>query len=149
LNTGTDTNWRKPAVILLIVAGIGLAVWGGYTVYKITTAKNRSSKKDNAILTAKKNEPVLVTDTSLQQKDSSIKTISYTPPGFRFVLETANAQRAFERYARLKAFQWDVRLETKDSLTYKLFMILPAAAADTSRIIDSLSMLSGRRVYIE
>jgi len=150
LNTGTETNWRKPAVILLIIAGIGLAVWGGYTVYKITTAKNRSAKKEDVVLPVKKDETVLIPDTSAQQKDSSIKTVSNTPPGnFRFVLETANAQRAFDRYARLKTFEWDVRMETKDSLTYKLFMILPASAADTSRIIDSLSMLSGRRVYIE
>jgi len=41
------TNWRKPAVMLLILAGIGLAVWGGYTVYKITTAKNKSGKTNN------------------------------------------------------------------------------------------------------
>ena len=150
MNTGTATNWRKPAVILLILAGIGLAVWGGYTVYKRTTAKNRSAKKEDEVLTAKKDETVLVPGTTRQHIDTSSKTVSNTTPGnYRFVLETANAQRAFDRYARLKAFQWDVRMETKDSLTYQLFMILPASPADTSRMIDSLSMLSGRRVYIE
>jgi len=150
LNTGNDRNWRKPVVILLIAAGIGLAVWGGYTVYKITTAKNKSAKNDGPAPANGKNETVIILDTGTQQKDNSVKTTHINSPGsFRFVLEIANAKRAFERYSRLKTFLWDVQMETKDSLTYKLFMVLPVSAADTSRIIDSLSMLSGRRVFIE
>jgi hypothetical protein len=145
INTGNSRNWRKPAVLLLIIAGIGLAVWGGYTVYKITTAKNRSAKKEDV----KKDETVLVPDTTAQKKDNIVNIPQILPGQFRFVLETANAKRAFERYGRLKEYQWNVQMETKDSVTYKLFMVLPVAVADTSRIIDSLSVVNGRRVYIE
>ncbi|NOT50187.1 MAG: hypothetical protein HOP10_02810 [Chitinophagaceae bacterium] len=145
MNTGNSKNWRKPAVILLIIAGIGLAVWGGYTVYKITTAKNRSAKKEDI----KKDETVLVPDTAAQKKDSTAAVVQVPTGSFRFVLEVANAKRAFERYSRLKEYQWDVQMETKDSVTYKLFMVLPVAVADTSHVVDSLSGVNGRRVYIE
>lgn len=153
INKGNDKNWRRPAVILLILAGIGLAVWGGYTVYKITTSKNRTAKKEDAKEIDNTNQVTLV-DTSKQQIDTSAKDIPQVqvsvPPGnFRFVLETANAKRAFERYNRLKEYQWAVQMETKDSITYKLFMVLPVAIADTSRIIDSLSGVNGKKVYIE
>jgi hypothetical protein len=68
---------------------------------------------------------------------------------YKFVLENAFAKRAFDRFTRLKTFQWNVQMETKDSLQYKIFMILPAVASDTTRIKDSLTNLNGRKVYIE
>lgn len=149
INKGNDKNWRRPAVILLIVAGIGLAVWGGYTVYKITTSKNKTVKKEDT-KENENNDQTIPADTSTRQKDTVINNIQQPPPGsFRFVLETANAKRAFERFNRLKEYQWAVQMETKDSLTFKLFMVLPVAIADTSRFIDSLSGVNGRRVYIE
>jgi hypothetical protein len=140
------TKWRRSAVLILVIAGIALAVWGGYTVYKMTTVKNKSGTGDKI----KKEEPVPVKDTVMYQKDSVIVPARNIPAGKqKFVLEVANAKRAFERFGRLKNFQWNVQMETQDSLTYKLFLMLPASAGDTSRLLDSLSMLNGRRVFIE
>lgn len=137
-------KWQKPFVSILIVAGLALAVWGGYTVYKKTIAKNKPVSKE------KKEEPVPVKDTILSQKDSTAVPVQQTPAGMqKFILEIAGARRAFERYGKLKAFQWNVQMETKDSVTYKLFLLLPASPADTSKIIDSLSLLNGRKVYTE
>lgn len=137
-------QWRKPVAAILILAGLCLAVWGGYTVYKRTSAKNNSNNE------VKKNKTAPVIDTNLNQKDSVVFQTQSIPAGQqKFILEESNATRAFERYGRLKTFLWDVKLETKDSITYKLFMLLPASAGDTSRIIDSLSLLSGKKVYIE
>lgn len=139
-------KWGNPLVIILIVAGLALAVWGGYTVYKMTAAKKIAGAENKN----KQEETVPVNDTIMQQKDSAVAPAQPTPAGMqKFVLEVCNAQRAYERYGRLKTFQWNVQLETKDSLTYKLFMVLPASASDTSHLIDSLSRLNGRRVYIE
>lgn len=139
-------KWRKPVVIILIIAGLALAVWGGYIVYKKTIAKNNSVSEDNN----KNEETVPVKDSVMFQKDSAVAPVQNTLSGMqKFILEVCNAKRAYERYDRLKTFLWDVQLETKDSITYKLFLILPASASDTSHIIDSLSLLSGRRVYIE
>jgi hypothetical protein len=86
----------------------------------------------------------------MNQKDSILLPAQNAAAGMqKFILEVCNAKRAFERYGRLKTFFWDIQMETKDSATYKLFMLLPASANDTNRIIDSLSLLSGKRVYIE
>jgi hypothetical protein len=71
-----------------------------------------------------------------------------TPGMQKFILEVCNNKRAFERYSRLKTFLWNVQMETKDSINYKLFLVLPVAATDTSRYIDSLSQLYGKKVYI-
>ncbi|HWR32827.1 MAG TPA: hypothetical protein VN451_04850 [Chitinophagaceae bacterium] len=148
---GKNISWRKPAVFFLVAAGIALAVWGGYTVYKMTTGKSKSSGIDKT-----DNEEVNSTnDSVMHQKDSlslpvqNGAAISAPSGNYKFILEISNAKRAFERFGRLKTFQWNVQMETNDSVTYKLFLILPASAADTSRIVDSLSMLNGRSVYIE
>jgi hypothetical protein len=139
-------NWRKFFVILLVIAGLALAVWGGYFVYKKTIAKNNSVSEDKN----KNEETVPVKDSVMFQKDSAVVPVQNTPSGMKkFILEVCNANRAFERYDQLKTFLWNVQLETKDSVTYKLFLVLPASASDSSHIIDSLSLLSGRRVYIE
>ncbi len=137
-------KWQKPFVIMLIIAGLVLAVWGGYTVYKKTIAKDKS------VIKVKKEEPVPVKDTVVSPKDTVTTPVQQTPGGMqKFVLEIASPKRAFERYGKLKAYLWNVQMETKDSVTYKLFMVLPSLPGDTSRIIDSLSLLNGRRVYLE
>lgn len=139
-------KWRKPFVIILIIAGLALAVWGGYTVYKMTTAKTNSGSDHKN----KKEETVPVKDTAMSQKDGAVAPDQHIPAGMqKFVLEVSAAKRAYERYGRLRTFQWNVQMETKDSVSYKLFLVLPASASDTSHLIDSLSRLNGRRVYIE
>ena len=133
-------NWKRIAAMLLLLAGIGLAVWGGYTMYKKT--KENDSK---TVL------PVGVNDTVQHQQDTiaEITKTVLSPGNYKFILEISTVSRAFERFNRLKNFQWNVQMETKDSLSYKIFMQLPASVADTAKILDSLSRLSGKRVYIE
>jgi hypothetical protein len=142
-------KWKKPFIIGLVIAGLLLALWGGYTVYKRTTGKSKTVSDENKI----NKSPVhaLVTnDTVAFHKDSVVAPVQTTFAGMqKFILETCNAKRAFERFSRLKTFQWNVQMETKDSVNFKLFMMLPASAADSSRMIDSLSRLNGKRVFIE
>jgi len=153
----TKTKWRKPIAVLLLVAGLAFAIWGGYTVYKRTTAKN-----NKAPIEEKKDENVLVQDTSafVQQKDTPTTTTPapiavapVTPAGnYKFVIETSAKERALTRFSRLKSFGLNVQMETKDSASFKLFFILPAAIADTARMIDSLRGIytpAGNRAYIE
>ena len=141
----------NPIVIILVIAGLAFAVWGGYLVYKKTSEKNRSAFNER---NEKNDDKVSINDSTLNQKDSVVdikQELNPPPPSgsFRFVLEDANAKRAFERFAKLKTFNWPVQMATKDSVSYTLFVVLSASAADTSRIRDSLSLLNGRRVYVE
>lgn len=147
------TNWRKPAIMLLVAAGIGLAIWGGYTVYKITTSKNKAAaeKKDIPGTEQQNNQPA---QTAVPPPAQTIQQPLPVPPAvagghFRFILENADSDRAYKRYTHLKnGCKWDVQISSTDSVNYTLYMILPASAADTSRIADSLSRLSGKRVFV-
>jgi hypothetical protein len=136
------TTLKKPVMALLILIGAGLALWGGYTVY--TNSKKKSVLDTVEASVANITAPV--TDTV----KINLPAAPAIPSGnYKFVLENAFAKRAFDRFNRLKTFQWNVQMETKDSLQYKIFMILPAVASDTTRIKDSLTNLNGRKVYIE
>ena len=141
-------TWKKPVAVLLLVLGLALAIWGGYTVYKKTTAKKAKIESGES----NKEKTVLVEDTVMKQKDTVLqpKQTATVPVGsYKFILETADSLRAFNRFGRLKKFQWNVQIETKDSLSFKIFMLLPASVSDTVKILDSLTRLNGRRVYIE
>ncbi|MDZ4793978.1 MAG: hypothetical protein SGI83_06840 [Bacteroidota bacterium] len=148
----TKISWKKPLAASFIVAGLAFAIWGGYTVYKRTTAKNNEAP-------AKEKEPQgetsLVTDTTSWPKDSlaSSQPIAVNPAdNYKFIIETSAKERALSRYGKLKGFGLDVRMETMDSASFKLFFILPAAITDTARIVDSLGGLytpAGSKAYIE
>jgi len=150
-NRKVKFGWAKPIAVFLVIAGMGLAIWGGYTVYKRTSAEeNNFTRVDNP-----QNE-IVVQDTPVTQPiDSLVQT---EPPAakvqlpagmMKFVIETADSIRATARYNQLKTFLWDVNIEQIDSSSYKLYMILPASAMDSSRVKDSLTKLNGRTVSIE
>ncbi len=164
--TGYDNDYTKksggnPALkkILtgtLIIAGLGAAVWGGYAIYKNSQSNNQETVTpvaDNNVV-----PPVKDTVSTLQiNKPDSIQQIQ-TPVtaatgSFKFVIEETGKLRAGTRFAFLKRIGTPIQLETKDSVVFKLFYILPANAADTARICDSLTRnytpKGKRRTYIE
>lgn len=142
-------GWKKPAAVILLVSGLALAIWGGYAVYKRTMANKQNQEN--------KTEPtveVVQNDSTPAMKDSlsstSTPTAAVMPAGnYKFILEASNPERAQSRFNKLKTYQWNVQLETTDTANWKIYMVLPASAADTMRIKDSLSMLTGKKVYIE
>lgn len=151
----TKRNFKKPVVFLLILAGLGLTIWGGYTI-----SKNAAShKKDNTEIVT--TEPVKeipekkqdTANTVIPVKDSTdtLQPPPTTTPGdqYKYILEIAQSQRAFKRYNQLKTNLWKVQMETKDSIQYKLFLLIPSVQSDTTRILDSLTVMTGKRVYIE
>ncbi len=142
------SNWKKPVTFILVIAGIALAIWGGYTVYKRTSADN-----SNKTEVAKENKTILLEDSLSTNPDSitalPVKNISNQTGTTKFVLEVSDKDRATQRYAKLKTFQWDVKMETKDSVSFKLFLLLPINAVDSIKVLDSLTRLNGKQVFIE
>ena len=137
-------DWKTPVTVFFLLAGIGLAIWAGYRISKKSTAGNKT------VIENKKEESFPVNDSVLFQKDSAIKPQqALTSGNYKFVLEIANRKRAFERFEKLKSYQWNIQMETKDSVQYKLFVMIPAPITDTTRLSDSLTALNGRKVYIE
>ncbi len=151
---------KKPLYVLFLFAGIGVAVWGGYTVYKKTIDKN------NAALSAETKEKTIapVNDQELTENKAEppqtltsaavITTNNQTPEqsSFKFVVEVAAKERALQRFGTLKGWGLGIQMETKDSASYNLFFILPASASDTTKIKDSLGLLYtplGKKPFIE
>ncbi|NCT73781.1 MAG: hypothetical protein GXC78_04575 [Chitinophagaceae bacterium] len=145
--TKPSQGWRKPLIALLVLAGLGLAVWGGYAISK----KSRQPKEEVVNETPVQNNTLPLADTTTKQVTDSIPPVPVAAPAtndlYKYVLEVSNQKRALKRYNQLRTNLWDVKLETKDSVSYKLFVLLPGA--DTTRIADSLTVFLGRRVYIE
>jgi hypothetical protein len=132
---------KKIMTWLITIAGLLLAVYGGYIVYTKTKNKKEPIVKKEEI------KPVLTPDTLSKTKDTtSIITKSTNTSGiYRFVIEKATRQRAFSRYNYLKENLIDVKMDTKDSLLFKLYFLLPATPADTAWKRDSLQRLYGTR----
>lgn len=148
---------RKPVVALLIIAGLALAIWAGYTISKKpatteseTITTTTIDKKPEVETSATQN---VVNDTLTspgQQVDATPAPAPQSLQGeYKYVLETTHRTRAFKRYNQLLTNLWKVKLETNDSLTFKLYLNLPKDYGDTTRIKDSLRIMLGRPVYIE
>ena len=135
----TKINWQKPVILILILIGAGLAIWGGYVI-----SKKRTSKNNTASASKKIEQKISPPDTTTVVKkiDSSVVEKPKLQSGnFKFVVEVADKERGLHRFDMLKGFGLDIQMETKDSVGFKLFFLLPAAAKDTARIIDSLRNL--------
>lgn len=132
----SSTAWKRPIIALLILAGVGLAIWGGYTISK------RAATNDTTQVSETTPQPVSIDTTPrivepVQEKD------------YKYVLQVSKKQTAIRRYNQLRTNLWDVKMETNDSVLYKLYMLLPAMNADTTRVLDSLTAMTGKKVYIE
>ena len=138
-------NWRKPLIALFIILGLGLVVLGGYLLYK----KTSRTETESAALTETE-ETKLASDTNVVKPDST--TLQIPPPvpaNYKFVLDNFKKNRAMQRFTQLKEIGWPVQMETKDSVDFKLYILLPVATTDSTRARDSLTLLNGCRVYIE
>ncbi|HEX5652886.1 MAG TPA: hypothetical protein VFX58_07425 [Chitinophagaceae bacterium] len=145
----TRTAWRKPVMALLVLAGMGLAVLGGYIVYKKNALPvNRQDSTPANIPIQSVAVPIM---DSIKKDSANPEPVQVPIPAghYKFVLETAGPKRAFDRFNKLKTYRWNVQLETADSIRYKIVMQLPTQSTDTSRVLDSLTALNGRKVYIE
>ncbi len=151
-------GWKKPVLILLVLAGLGFSIWGGYYLSQLDNEQEVTitNNTENTATPVQDTSTVLNTPKPIEA-DTANKVIATPPPvatpinnsgNYKYILETANKDRALKRYKQLKTNLWDVHLETSDSLAFTLYLSLPKLGADTTRVKDSLSMMTGRRVYI-
>ena len=126
---------------LVAIAGLSLAIFGGYIVY--TKTKN----KKETVVVKEDIQPIIPTDT-LPKTTDSITPITKpvnTSGMYRFVIEKAARQRAFFRYNYLRENLIDVKMDTKDSVLFNLYFLLPSTPADTAKKRDSLQRLYSTR----
>ena len=153
LKAPKQINWRKPLIALFILLGLGLVILGGYYLYKRTSEKEAVVETEN---TEPENQTeTIVIDSSTLKKDSTpvnqptTAETQIAEANYRFVIDKFQTLRAFKRFNQLKELGWPVQMETKDSVNYKLYILMPVATTDTTRALDSLTILNGRRVFIE
>lgn len=153
------TGWKKPVLLLFIIAGIGIAIWAGYTIAN----KNKTEvaeAPDTEVVPEQESQTIkiiptqdsITKDTSTVQESTPPATVTSAPRSgefYKYILEVSSKPQTLKRFAQLKTNLWDVHMDTNDSTTFKLYLLLPAANADTTRILDSLKILSGKKVYIE
>ncbi len=136
----TKTPVSKRLVLwLTILAGIALAVWGGYILYSKTKKSETPVQTTTVPVQQNDNTVVIKTDSSAIQSKETFTTAGE----YKFVIENANRARAFTRYNYLKKWGINIYMETKDSVIFKLYFKLAALPADTTRIKDSLTNLYG------
>lgn len=132
-------NWQKPVILGLILIGAGFAIWGGYAL-----SKKRASKNITAVTPSPKTEIKVPQQNTItvEKKDSSVvEQPVRLDDNYKFVIEVAKKERCLHRYDMLKGFGLNVQMETKDSVDFRLFFLLPSSSKDTARIMDSLRYL--------
>ncbi len=140
---------RKILFILLTLFGIGIIVWG---IFYLNNLRGKE-KTEQSIKTNKTSIVPILDDSTIKQPgltDSVQENKNILGANnYKFVLEVAEKQRAFGRYAQLKSYNWNIKMETKDSILFKLFVIISSSPNDTARLKDSMNLLSGNKVSIE
>lgn len=129
---------------LIAISGLSLAVFGGYLVY------TKSKNSQQPLVKKEEIKPIIpAPDTVMKIKDTSsiaTKPVDSSISGmYRFVIEKAARQRAFSRYRHLRENLIDVKMDTKDSILFNLYFLLPATPADTTKKRDSLQRLYSTR----
>lgn len=142
------TSGRKLLIALGAIAGIVIVIWGGYILYNRNSNHTSTNENASPVPAQPDSASITVIPDSFQRSD--IDSVNRTG-SYKFVIErTTNKERAMRRYNQLIEHFAPVKMETADSILFKLYFVLPASPADTARIRDSLKTWYGRKVvYVE
>ena len=137
---------KKFFLAFLAMATIAGIIWVSYKLNQPNSSSQTSMEITSAITdTVQKLPPV---DTTVKRPIAKTSDGSY-----KFVIEVANKKRALYRYYMLKKGDIPVHISTTDSTNFKLYFVIPATAADTARIADSLTSrypaLNKRKAFAE
>jgi hypothetical protein len=137
------TGSRKLLILLGVVLGLAVVIWGGYSLY--------NSKVDNAAASTTDTNILAVDSAAIKaQEDSlarakviadSIQASGIAAGSYKFIFEsTASKKRAFRRHQQVSDISRGIKMESNsDSTQFNIFVVLPATPADTTRLKDSLN----------
>jgi hypothetical protein len=153
---GSEGSGKTIWIVLAILVGLAAIIWGGYSLY------NRNTDNDGTAATMRQETEqatTLTPDTGQNNiPDTSVKIIEPQQVAgrsatgtYKFIFRTArNKNYIVKRYNDLKTSDGTLNWDTKDSVTYRLFVAIPATPSDTSRIRDSLKLWYGtKKIIIE
>jgi hypothetical protein len=149
-----DNNGNRKALLGIGLAlGLGAVIWGGYSLYNrntepLTPAAIEDSKPPQAASTPVDTSTVKSIDTTVRANipdsvpvsSAPVNQASVTPGTFRYILEMpVTKARALKRINQLALVNPNMKLETADSTSFKIYIDLPGTPADTARVKDSLN----------
>ncbi|MDF2187801.1 hypothetical protein [Paraflavitalea sp. CAU 1676] len=142
----THHNRRKGVLIAtLAIIGIAVVAGGVYFLNNRNTEKEAPTPAQQVAADTQATAPDTVGASPYATKpaDSLAAGLVATtiPAGsYKFVFETTDKKaRALKRHAFLLPLNKDIKLETKDSITYNISVTMVATPADTLRLKDSLN----------
>lgn len=138
-HSNARNKWLTGAVVIV---GLGLAVWGGYAIFRSIT---RSSTDNETVVSSQPVQqeiPLTPQTRDTSQPKPVPQTTLQMAGGYKFIIKEAPLRQAYTRYQYLKEqCKVDVHISTTDSIKYQVFFRIPAQPADTARIADSLNVL--------
>ena len=148
---------RTVWIVLAILVGLTAIIWGGYTLYNKNTDDNGKSSD-----VTKTPEPAPVPMDTVQNRVIDTPAVTTPQPSpvvpeitasiqsYKFIFRLASKDYVIRRYNDLKPSSPGLNWDTKDSVVYRLYVSIPAAASDTARIRDSLRSWYGtKKIIIE
>ena len=141
---------KKFFLVFLALATVAVIIWISYRLNQNNSSAQTETAQEiaPAITDTVKNVSTIDTANTIKETLPKISANSY-----RFVIEVAGKKRAYYRYGILRNGNLPVHMSTTDSTTFKLYFELPATAADTARIADSLTIrypaINKRKAFAE
>lgn len=134
---------RRMIILGGIVLGLAVVIWGGYTLYNKKVEPDPAVTETN-ILRADSTQQAAVADSVARAKavaDSIQAANSVAAGNYKFIFEsTNNKRRALRRHQQVSDISPRIKMESNpDSTQFNIYVVLPAIAADTSRLKDSLN----------
>lgn len=153
------SNTPRQAILLAaIIGGLIVIGWGGYTLYKRNTF-TEPPPQENVVAPVTKDSVAQRTEPATRDsaKDTLVHAaappVTVAAPGmnpYKFIiLETDRKGKALRRYNQLLGFQLNIKMETRDSSSFKLYFPIAAFPRDTTHIKDSLADIYAAHVRIE
>jgi hypothetical protein len=141
-----QVNYRNIILILGLIVVLGAATWAVWYYMKNRSTTAALTPTADSI-SVNKDTPVNNFSTNNLQTGGAV---SNDPNAYKAIFEvTRDKNRALSRTSKLKAYGTDARIETSDSITFKLWTPLNAAPSDTLRKRDSLSKFFAKKVRLE
>ena len=146
-----SNNLRRVLMVVAILIGLLAVIMGGYYMY------NRNQSPDVPQGQALQDSTTLAQDSLATLPDNTRTTVTTLPPdttlasGFRYVVQTIyGKEQGVARLEEMKRSNSSVQMiSNADSSQFRLYIVVPTAPADTTRIKDSLQRIySNNKVEI-
>ena len=125
-------NWSKIILFIALLIVVGIAIY-----FIATQSKNISATQDEPIANTTTEVVAPAIDTAVVQPDTLVANAEY-----KFLIKTySTLGAAVKRYQQLLSYGNKVGLQTSDSISYQLYISMPASALDTTQAKDSLRVI--------